>query len=105
MCQGEIVDATLKAAPSSTKTKTGSGIRRCTNPRRKTSGTRDEKVHIVCYKESGLIHSVVTTVTNVHDLTPAAELLHGASPKRLAPADVARSGQVRFPGSSMHGDN
>ena len=25
----------------------------------------------------GLIHSVVTTAANVHDLTPAAELLHG----------------------------
>ena len=28
-------------------------------------------------KDSGLIHSVVTTAANVHDLTPAAELLHG----------------------------
>ena len=27
--------------------------------------------------ESGLIHSVETTAANVHDLTPAAELLHG----------------------------
>jgi len=25
----------------------------------------------------GLIHSVVVTAANVHDLTPAAELLHG----------------------------
>jgi transposase, IS5 family len=28
-------------------------------------------------KDSGLIHSVVTTAANVHDLTPAAEVLHG----------------------------
>jgi len=28
-------------------------------------------------KDSGLIHSVVTTAANVHDLTTAAELLHG----------------------------
>ena len=28
-------------------------------------------------KDSGLIHSVVVTPANVHDLTPAAELLHG----------------------------
>ena len=27
--------------------------------------------------KSGLIHSVETTAANVHDLTPAAELLHG----------------------------
>ena len=29
------------------------------------------------WTESGLIHSVETTAPNVHDLTPAAELLHG----------------------------
>jgi IS5 family transposase len=28
------------------------------------------------YKDSGLIHSVVVTAANVHDLTPAADLLH-----------------------------
>ena len=28
-------------------------------------------------KDSGLIRSVVVTAANVHDLTPAAELLHG----------------------------
>ncbi|MEA5413973.1 hypothetical protein VB757_02405 [Synechococcus sp. BA-132 BA5] len=28
-------------------------------------------------KDSGLIHSVVTTAAKVNDLTPAAELLHG----------------------------
>jgi IS5 family transposase len=27
--------------------------------------------------ESGLIHSVETTAAHVHDLTPAADLLHG----------------------------
>ena len=27
--------------------------------------------------ESGLIHSVETTASHVHDLTPAADLLHG----------------------------
>jgi IS5 family transposase len=27
--------------------------------------------------ESGLIHSVETTTANVHELTPAADLLHG----------------------------
>jgi IS5 family transposase len=35
------------------------------------------KVHIGVDSESGLIHSVATTAANVHDLTPAAELLHG----------------------------
>jgi IS5 family transposase len=35
------------------------------------------KVHAGVDKASGLIHSVVVTAANVHDLTPAAELLHG----------------------------
>jgi len=33
------------------------------------------KVHIGVDSESGLIHSVETTAANVHDLTPAADLL------------------------------
>jgi IS5 family transposase len=35
------------------------------------------KVHIGVDKDTGLTHSVETTVANVHDLTPAADLLHG----------------------------
>ena len=35
------------------------------------------KVHAGVDKDSGLIHSVVVTAANVHDLTPAADLLHG----------------------------
>ena len=35
------------------------------------------KVHLGVDKDSILIHSVVTTFANVHDLTAAAELLHG----------------------------
>jgi len=35
------------------------------------------KVHIGVDSESGLIHSVETTAAHVHDLTPAAQLLHG----------------------------
>ncbi len=35
------------------------------------------KVHIGVDAENGLIHSVQTTAANVHDLTAAAELLHG----------------------------
>ena len=34
------------------------------------------KLHACVDRDSGLIHSVVITATNVHDLTPAADLLH-----------------------------
>ena len=35
------------------------------------------KVHAGVDKDSGLIHSVVVTAANLHDLNPAAELRHG----------------------------
>jgi IS5 family transposase len=40
--------------------------------------------------ESGLIHSVETTAANVHDLTPADELLHGE--ETVAYADAGNQG-------------
>ncbi len=77
MRQGTIVDATLIAAPSSTK-----GQDRKRDPEMHQTKTGNQwyfrvKVHLGVDKDSGLIHSVVTTAANVHDLTPAAELLHG----------------------------
>ena len=85
MRQGTIVDATLIAAPSSTKNKEG---KRDPEMHQTKKGNQwyhryaegfayGMKVHIGVDKDSGLIHSVVTTAANVHDLTPAAELLHG----------------------------
>ena len=38
MTQGTLVDATLIAAPSSTKIKSMPGIQKCTRPRKATSG-------------------------------------------------------------------
>ena len=35
------------------------------------------KVYAGVDRDSGLIHLVVVTAANVHDLTPVAELLHG----------------------------
>jgi IS5 family transposase len=48
------------------------------------------KVHLGVDKDSGLMHSVVTTAANVHDLTPAAELLHGD--EEVAYADAGYQG-------------
>jgi IS5 family transposase len=35
------------------------------------------KAHIGVDAESGLVHTLVTTAANVHDLTQAQDLLHG----------------------------
>jgi IS5 family transposase len=77
MKQGTIVDATIIAAPSSTKNE-----KRERDPEMHQTCKGKQwhfgmKVHIGVDSESGLIHSVETTAANVHDLTPAAELLHG----------------------------
>lgn len=76
--------ATLIAAPSSTKNKVG---KRDPEMYQTKKGNQwyhrfsegfayGMKVHIGVDKDSGLIHSAVTTAANMHDLTPVAELLH-----------------------------
>ena len=69
MRQGTIVDATLIAAPSSTKNKEGKR-----DPEMNQTKKGNQWSHR--YKDSWLINSVVVTAANVHDITPAAELLH-----------------------------
>ena len=74
---GSIVDATIIAAPSSTKNAAGARDPEMRQTKKGNQWYFGMKVHLGVDKDSGLIHSVVTTSANVHDLTPAAELLHG----------------------------
>jgi IS5 family transposase len=53
------------------------------------------KVYIGVDKDSGLIHSVETTAANVHDLTPAAVLLHGE--EEVVDADAGYQGIEKRP--------
>ncbi len=85
MKQGTIIDATLIAAPSSTKNKQGERDPKMHQAKKGNQWYHHYaegfaygmKVHIGVDAESGLIHSVQNAAANVHDLTPAAELLHG----------------------------
>lgn len=77
MKQGTIIDATLIAAPSSTKNQKGERDPEIHQTKKGNQWYCGMKVHIGVDKDTGLIHSVETTAANVHDLTPAAELLHG----------------------------
>ncbi len=77
MKQGTIIDATLIAAPSSTKNKTNERDPEMHQTKKGNQWYFGMKVHIGVDSESGLIHSVETTAAHVHDLTPAADLLHG----------------------------
>jgi len=53
------------------------------------------KVHIGVDKDSGLIHSIVATAANVHDLTPSSEILHGE--EELAYGDAGYEGIAKSP--------
>jgi IS5 family transposase len=53
------------------------------------------KVHIGVAKDSGLIHSVVITAANVHDLTSAAQLLHGN--EEVVYGDAGYQGMAKRP--------
>jgi IS5 family transposase len=77
MKQGTIIDATLIAAPSSTKNKKGERDPEMHQTKKGNQWYFGMKVYIGVDKDNGLIHSIETTSANVHDLTPAAELLHG----------------------------
>lgn len=77
MKQGTIIDATIIAAPSSTKNEKRERDPEMHQTKKGNQWYYGMKVHVGVDSENGLIHSVETTAANVHDLTPAAELLHG----------------------------
>ena len=58
------------------------------------------KVHIGVDKDSGLIHSVVTTAANVYDLIPVAELLHGD--EEVVYGDAGYQGIAKRPEMAVH---
>jgi len=71
------VDATLIAAPSSTKNR-----KRERDPQMHQSKKGNQwyfgmKAHIGVDEQSGLVHAVVSTAANVSDISQTANLLHG----------------------------
>jgi IS5 family transposase len=77
MRQGTIVDATLIAAPSSTKNREGKRDPQMYQTKKGNQWYFGMKIHAGVDKDSGLIYSVVVTAANVHDLLATAYLLHG----------------------------
>lgn len=77
MREGTIVDATLIAAPSSTKNNEGSRDPEMHQTKKGNQWHFGMKAHIGVDMESGLVHTVVGTAANVHDITQAHVLLHG----------------------------
>jgi transposase, IS5 family len=77
MRAGTIVDATIIAAPSSTKNASGERDPDMHQAKKGNQWHHGMKAHIGVDAESGIVHSLVSTAANVNDVTQAGELLHG----------------------------
>jgi IS5 family transposase len=77
MRAGTIVDATIIAAPSSTKNASGERDPEMHQAKKGNQWHHGMKAHIGVDAESGLVHSLVSTAANVNDVTQAGALLHG----------------------------
>jgi len=74
---GTIVDATIIAAPSSTKNQDGERDPEMHQTKKGNAWHFGMKAHIGVDAESGLVHTVIGTAANVNDVTQGAALLHG----------------------------
>lgn len=75
---GTIVDATIIAAPSSTKNAKAERDPEMHQTRTGKQWHFDMKLHIGVDSKTGLAHSAVVIAANVHDKHPLPKLLHGA---------------------------
>jgi transposase, IS5 family len=74
---GTVVDATLVAAPSSTKNQDGQRDPEMHQTKKGNQWHFGMKAHIGVGAESGLVHTVTGTAANVNDVVEANSLLHG----------------------------
>ena len=77
LCGGTIVDATIIAAPSSTKNQDKARDPEMHQTFKAAQWYFGMKAHIGVDAESGLVHTATTTAANAHDITQAHALLHG----------------------------
>ena len=95
--RGSIVDATIIAAPSSTKNAEGERDPEMHQTRKGNQWFFGMKAHIGVDADSGLVHTVTTTAANEADVQQVADLLHGKEEQvwadsgyRGAPSRVGR---------------
>ena len=86
MRQGTIVDATIIAAPSSTKNQDGERDPEMHQAKKGNQWHFGMKAHIGVDAETGLTHTVVGTAANVNDVTQAQALLCGEETEVYADA-------------------
>ena len=102
---GTVVDATIIAAPSSTKNGTGKRDPEMHQTKKGKQWHHGMKGHIGADADSGLVHSVVGTAANVSDVTQAYALVHGQEEDVYADAGyqgVAKREEVQAIGINWH---
>ncbi len=75
--EGTVADATIIAAPSSTKNQRGERNPEMHQTKKGNQWQLGMKAHIGADMESGIVHTLVTTPANTADVTEAHALLHG----------------------------
>ena len=83
---GTVVDATLIAAPSSTKNSKGERDPEMHQAKKGNQWYFGMKAHIGIDADSGLVHTVIGTATNINDVTQSHALLHGEEAEVFADA-------------------
>ncbi len=92
---GSIVDATIIAAPSSTKNATGTRDPEMRQTKKGNQWYFGMKAHIAVDAGTGYVHSVRTTAASVHDLDEAANLVRDDD--EVVYADAGYQGAERRP--------
>ena len=92
---GTVVDATLIAAPSSTKNSSGERDQEMHQTKKGNQWHFGMKAHIGVDADSGLVHAVIGTAANVNDVTQGHGLLHGE--ETVVFADAGYQGSVKRP--------
>ena len=75
--EGTLVDATILAAPSSTRNKDRARDPEMHQTRKGNQWHFGMKAHIGVDRDSGLVHTLVSTAANVSDISQTSQLLHG----------------------------
>lgn len=93
--KGTIVDATLIAAPSSTKNSTGERDPEMHQVKKGNQWYFGMRAHIGVDAESGLVHTVIGTPANTSEVTVGHDLLHGEETR--VHADAGYQGVMKRP--------
>ena len=93
--EGTLVDATLIAAPSSTKNQAKQRDPEMHQTKKGNQWYFGMKAHIGADRDSKLVHTVVVTAANVADVTKTADLLHGQ--EQQVHADAGYTGVEKRP--------